>query len=134
MKKKVFISYSYSNRLEFSEFHKSLKRYLEENFKVEVYSFVYDFKEKVSDKEMMVEALNQLSSADILIVELSYESVGIGIEAGYAKSSGIPIIYLAKKGIDIDSTMRGISDRVVFYKVVEDVIKWISDNRGVFAD
>lgn len=133
MKKKIFISYSYSNRSKFIDFHQKLKRFLELEFDAEVYSFVFDFTEKVSDKEMMDAALREISLSDVLIVELSNDSVGIGIEAGYAKANRTPIIYLAKEGVSIDPTMSGISDHIVKYVSADDVISWASGHREIFG-
>jgi len=120
--KKVFISYSYSHRHDFEEFHRKLKVFLQTKFKCEVYAFVFDFNEKVDDKELMDEALAHVSDSDLLIVELSRNSVGIGIEAGYAKAKGIPIIYLHHNGTDAKQVMNGISEMVIAYDTVEDVI------------
>ena len=74
----------------------------------------------------MKKALDQVEKADILIVELSNKSVGVGIEAGYAKAKGKPIIYLHKKGTDFKQTMKGIADTVITYKDTKDLINQIS--------
>lgn len=51
--KKIFISYSYTHRKDFEEFHNTLKNFLELQYGSAVYAFVFDFNEKVTDKELM---------------------------------------------------------------------------------
>jgi hypothetical protein len=43
----IFIAYSYKNRNEFCDFHKKLKLSLQKKYNSQVYSFVFDFKEKL---------------------------------------------------------------------------------------
>lgn len=124
--KKIFVSYSFSQRKNFEEFHNKLKNFLEKKYNLEVYAFVFDFTDKVDDKKLMEEALSKIDSSDILMVELSNMSVGVGIEAGYAKAKGIPIIYLHKNGTDIKQVMNGISEKVITYTEAEDLINQLS--------
>ncbi len=124
--KKVFVSYSFTQRKDFKEFHSKLKSYLEEEFDLKVYAFVFDFTDKVDDKELMDEALAKIDESDLVIVELSNKSVGIGIEAGYAKARGKPVIYLHKKGTELKQTMNGIAEVVITYEDVEDLLNQMS--------
>jgi len=125
MIKKVFASYSFSHRDSIMPFHLQLKEFLDKAYKVSLYSFVFDFKGKVNDKELMALALQKVDESDLVLVELSNKSVGVGIEAGYAKARGKTIIYLHKTGTNIKQAMNGIADHVVEYEQVEDVINWI---------
>ena len=127
--KRIFISYSYSNREDFREFHLKLKKFFQETLNLDVYSFVYDFTDKVSDKELMAAALSKIEKSDYLVVELSNNSIGVGIEAGYAKAKKIPIFYLVKKGIELKQAMNGIADYVIPYSNVEDVIEWFNPTK-----
>lgn len=121
--KKVFISYSFSKREEKRKLHNKVKKLLEEKFGYEVYAFVFDYKEKVDDKKLMKDALDKVNESDLIIIELSHKSVGVGIEAGYAKAKGKPIIYLHNKSADLKQTMNGIADAVVEYTDTDDLIK-----------
>lgn len=124
--KKAFISYSFLKREDIRELHEQLKKTLEKKFKFEVYAFVFDYTKKVDDKKLMDEALKKVDEADLVLVELSNKSVGVGIEAGYAKAKGIPIIYLHKKGTKLKQAMNGISDAVITYVTTGDLIERIS--------
>lgn len=124
--KKIFISYSYTHRKDFEEFHNTLKNFLELQYGSAVYAFVFDFNEKVTDKELMDQALARVGESDLLIVELSHNSIGIGIEAGYAKAKDIPILYLHRNGTEVKQVMNGIADLVISYETVDDVIEQIT--------
>lgn len=124
--KKVFISYSFSKREDVKELHEQLKKLLEERFNLEVYAFVFDYEDDVDDKKLMDDALKKVNESDILIVELSNKSVGVGIEAGYAKAKGKSIIYIHKLGAELKQTMSGIADVVIAYENTNDLIEQIS--------
>lgn len=125
--KKIFISYSYTQRKDFEVFHKRLKDFLQAKFDLEVYAFVFDFNQKVDDRELMDQALAKIDESDVLMVELSHKSIGVGIEAGYAKAKGIPILYLHRKGTEIKQVMNGIAELVITYEDVDDVIAQIAE-------
>ena len=91
-----------------------------------MYAFVFDFIDTVDDTTLMDESLKKIDESDYVIVELSNKSVGIGIEAGYAKAKNKPIIYLHKKGSDMKQAMNGISDIVITYEDIEDLAMQVS--------
>jgi 2'-deoxynucleoside 5'-phosphate N-hydrolase len=59
---------------------------------------------------------------DIVLIELSEKSVGLGVEAGYAYAKSKPIITLAKRGSDISATLRGISQKICSYNNQEELV------------
>lgn len=124
--KKVFVSYSYSQRRSFEELHQKLKNFLQEALGYQIYAFVFDFTDTLTDKEIMREAFSRIDQADIVIAELSYKSVGVGIEAGYAKAKGKPVIYLHRKGTDLKQTMNGIADSVISYEDENNLIEQLA--------
>ncbi len=66
-------------------------------------------------QELMRITLREIRNSHLLVAELSEKGVGIGIEAGYAVSRGIPVITIAAVGSDISETLRGISKDVYCY-------------------
>jgi len=121
MIKKAFISYSYADRNEFKNLDKKLRFLLLKN-KIDSYSFVFDFKEKVSNQVLMSEALRFIDESDLLIVELSYKPIGVGLEAGFAKAKDKKIIYIHRFGSEISNTVDGICDIRIEYENVEDLL------------
>ena len=55
----------------------------------------------------MTEAFNLIKQSELLLVEMSTKEVGVGIEMGFAKSLGIPIIGVRKRGVESSTTMEG---------------------------
>ena len=124
--KKVFVSYSYSKREDVRVLHEKIKRLMEDKFGLEVYAFVFDYNDTADDNKLMNDALSKVNESDMLIVELSNKSVGVGIEAGYAKAKGKPIIYLHKQETELKQTMNGIADEVVTYENTENLLEQLS--------
>lgn len=79
-------------------------------------------KVRFTPKELMEKTFEKIDASQMLIVEFSEKGVGLGIEAGYAYAKGKPIIVIAKEGSEISDTLRGIAQKVIFYKNPEDII------------
>lgn len=83
--------------------------------------FVDEFKFTAEEeKQMMQQAMYSIDDCDLLIAEVSVKGIGIGVEAGYAKAKGKPVIYLRNKSAEHSTTVAGISDYQVIY---DDVIE-----------
>ena len=72
-------------------------------------------------KEMMKRALAKLDENDILLIEASKESIGIGIEAGYYFHKRKPIISIFQKGVKISRTLLGVSNECIEYENIDDL-------------
>jgi 2'-deoxynucleoside 5'-phosphate N-hydrolase len=71
--------------------------------------------------ELMRRSLRAIDASDLVVVELSEKGVGVGIEAGYAYARHIPIVTLARRGLEISATLRGISRQVLSYADLAEV-------------
>ena len=76
---------------------------------------------KLSGKEVMDIAFGEIKKSDILIVEASEISIGVGIEAGFAYSYNIPIYTIAQKDAYVSNSIKGISKKCFFYDIPEDL-------------
>ncbi len=74
-------------------------------------------------QELMEEAFEEIRASDLVIIELTEKGVGLGIEAGYARSNDIPVYTIAEKGSDVSKTLKGISERVIMYKDPMDLVE-----------
>jgi 2'-deoxynucleoside 5'-phosphate N-hydrolase len=77
----------------------------------------------IQEKEMMQQAMNDIEKCDLLIAEASDKAIGIGIEAGYAKAKGRPVIYIRQKEAEHSTTLSGISDYSILYTDTIDLVK-----------
>ncbi len=73
-------------------------------------------KKKFDSAELMHRTFKEIDSSDIVVVELSEKGVGVGIEAGYARAKGKPIITVARRGSDMSETLKGISREMFIYQ------------------
>ena len=77
---------------------------------------------KMTPQEFTPLALRAIDDCDFLS-RFSEKGVGLGIEAGYAYARKKPIIVLAKEGVEISDTLKGISKQFIFYTKPEDLAK-----------
>lgn len=70
---------------------------------------------KFTGSEVMSMAFQKIKSSDIFIIDASELSIGIGVEAGVAYSNHIPIYLVAKKGVYVSESIRGIACKSFFY-------------------
>lgn len=122
----AYIAISYSKRNELAEELTAIREaLLASGIKPFVFTEQFQFS-PVQEKEMMQEAMRQIDAADLLIAETSDKAIGIGIEAGYAKAKGKPVIYLRNTKADHSSTLSGISDYAFIYNSTEDLKKQLA--------
>ena len=76
---------------------------------------------KLSGKEVMNIAFDEIKKSDILIAESSEISIGVGIEVGFAYSNNIPIYTIARKNSYVSNSIKGISKKCFFYDVPGDL-------------
>lgn len=96
-----------------------------ENKGLSVFLFARDIQNygscKLTGKEVMDIAFSEIKKSDILIVEASEISIGVGIEAGVAYASNIPIYTIAQKDAYVSNSIKGISKKSFFYDIPEDL-------------
>ncbi len=112
---KAYISVNYSKRGLLNEELNTIVDTLNE-FKIGSLIFVDHYKfELIQEHQMMKQAMSDIDSCDILIAEVSYKGIGIGIEAGYAKAKNKPVIYVRQHSSEHSTTVSGISDYKIIY-------------------
>ena len=117
----AYISVSYSKR---KSANKKLNAMIDtlNGFKIAPFIFVdhYGF-DPTQEREMMQQAMADIDRCDLLIAETSDKGIGIGIEAGYAKAKGKPVIYVRQKDAEHSTTVSGISDFQIVYADLNDL-------------
>ena len=67
------------------------------------------------EQEMMQQAMKDIDGCSLLIAETSDKGIGIGVEVGYARAKGKPVIYLRHQSAKHSSTVSGISNYQIIY-------------------
>jgi len=118
---RAYISVSYSNRKNIKNVLNVITEVLQDTGIIPfVFIDAYSFSTS-EEKQMMAKAMLDIDSSDLLIAEVSDKAIGIGVEAGYAKAKGKPIIYLRHTDAEHSTTLAGISDYQIIYQSVEDL-------------
>ncbi|MGG5510935.1 hypothetical protein ACPDHN_13375 [Myroides odoratimimus] len=125
--KQIYISCSFSMQNELREATDRMKQEIStmgyQSFVfIEHYTFRLD-----QEKEMMIQALKDIDQSCCLFAETTYKGIGIGIEAGYAKAQGKPIVYLRQADASHSTTMSGIADYHILYHNTEDLGRQVKE-------
>lgn len=73
------------------------------------------------EKEMIQRVLQELDKSDIVLLEVSESSFGVGIEAGYAFAKNKKIITIVNESRSISRTLKGTSSHYLSYKNLLDL-------------
>jgi|TARA_B100002003_G_C14146773_1_gene551434 nucleoside 2-deoxyribosyltransferase len=85
---------------------------------VENYKKVFD-----NPKDLMKRAKEEISKSDVLLIDMSNKPTGRAIEAGIAFDQNKKIISIMKKGTKIKDTTKGISNLIIEYETLSDIVK-----------
>ncbi|WP_041893151.1 hypothetical protein [Myroides profundi] len=119
--KQVYISCSFSMQKELKEVIDTIKKAVEAvDYTPFVFIEQYTF-DITQEKEMMIQALKDIDQSCCLFAETTDKGIGIGIEAGYAKAQGRPIVYLRQADASHSTTMSGMADYHILYHNTEDL-------------
>jgi nucleoside 2-deoxyribosyltransferase len=123
---RAYISVSFSNRKLIDGEIIAINETLDK-FKITPFVFVdrYTFSPS-QEKQMMDQAMADIDHCDILIAETSHKAIGVGVEAGYARAKGKPVIYLRRIDAEHSSTVSGISNFKIIYSDTADLQKQLS--------
>ena len=84
------------------------------------------------DKKKPFNSKNTIFTSNLIIAEVSYASLGVGIELGWAECSKRKILCLHREGIDISSSIKEVCTDFVQYTNQEFMVKqiqcWIDKN------
>ncbi len=76
---------------------------------------------RFSPKDLLARTFAALDGCEIVMVELTEKGVGVGVEAGYAYAKKIPVVVLAKKGVEISTSLLGIARQVIVYQHYDEI-------------
>jgi hypothetical protein len=64
---------------------------------------------------------------DLVLAEVSYPSIGLGIELGWANLLNVPVVCMYKKNTKMSGSLKEISDQFIEYSDLDDLITKIKD-------
>ncbi len=70
----------------------------------------------------------RMAMFDLMIAEVSYPSTGLGIELGWAHSSGVKIVCVYKDGTNPSSSLKTICDDIIRYADDKALIRLITEH------
>ncbi len=112
----AYISISNNKRKELISTLNAITDTLKAN-NIEPFIFIDNYEyDAQQENQMMLQAMEDIDKSDLLIAETSEKAIGIGIEAGYAKATHKPVIYLRHIASEHSTTHSGISDYQVIYE------------------
>ncbi len=121
---KAFLSIKYFDDMRNKEIIEKICFALEKSF-LKTFVFARDVQNykkcTLTASETMKRAFSEIESSDLLVVEASEISIGVGIEAGYAYSLGIPIYLVSKEGTKVSNSIKGIAKKHMVYKAYEEI-------------
>ncbi len=84
---------------------------------VEHYQKMFD-----DPKELMNRAKKEIKQCDSLLIDMTNKPTGRAIEAGIAFAQNKKIISIMKKGTRIKDTTKGISDAIIEYEDIKEIV------------
>ena len=121
---KVFITASFKEGKNKDEIEYLCSLIKESGF--EDFCFIRDVEnyQKMFDdpRELMDRAKEEILKSDILLIDMTNKPTGRAIEAGIAFAQNKKIISIMKTGTKIKDTTRGISDAVIEYDEIKDIV------------
>lgn len=123
----AYISVSFSNRKQADRELAAITATLYE-FSIAPFIFIDHYRFSLSqEQQMMRQAMADIDNCGLLIAAASYKAIGIGVEAGYAKAKGKPVIYIRQQEAEHSTTVSGISDYHIIYLDASDLRKQLVD-------
>jgi nucleoside 2-deoxyribosyltransferase len=125
--KKAYLSISYRNRKKLSAEMEVIQTALALN-QIELFVFIDNYQFAPSEeKQMMQQAFTDITSADLLIAEVSEKAIGVGIEIGYASALNKPIVYLRNTHSEHSTTASGCAAHSIIYQNPEDLAQKLKE-------
>jgi len=70
----------------------------------------------------MNRALEEIKKSDWLLIDMTEKPTGRAIEGGMAFALGKKVVAIMKRGTKIKDTVRGISEAVIEYDTIEEIV------------
>lgn len=123
----IFFAASFNKRDEFKQIYLAIT---DAGFSVSSPIYDYQANTDIDYATLMNYDFQQIDACDIVLADVTYKEIGVGIEIGYAKAKSKSIVYIHRKGSELSTTVLGTTNMHIEYdesnyttKVVEYVCK-----------
>lgn len=65
---------------------------------------------------------DELKNVDYIVAEVSYSSIGLGIELGWASLYNTPIILIHKTGLNISNSVKSVATEIIDYSSSNELV------------
>lgn len=117
----AFVSVSFRHRDRLSNALDTIEQVLQQrDVRPHIFVRAYTFT-AAEAQAMMQTTLRDITRSDLLIAEVTYKAVGIGIEVGYAYALHKPIFYVRRADAEHSTTVGGLADAIIIYTDTDDL-------------
>ncbi len=75
----------------------------------------------------VIDSKELIKNANLVLAEVSYPSTGSGIELGRAECVSVPIVAIFKKGSNVSSSIKFLTNDIIEYKNLSDDLEIIKE-------
>lgn len=106
-------------------FYKAVMKLCKKFFDQAIGTYPDFWNSKETPKNFYNRTYETITDCDLFIAEVSSPSIGVGMELQMAVEKSIPIIAVAKEGIEISTMVTGLPNlfKVIRYTSIQDCIK-----------
>lgn len=117
-------------------FYKAVMKLCGEFFDQVIGTYPDFWNSKETPKKFYNRTYETITDSDLFIAEVSSPSLGVGMELQMAVERKIPVIAVAKKGIEISTMVIGLPNlfKVIHYISIQDFIKKLKKELKSFGE
>ena len=78
------------------------------------------------NSELLFNSKEELKNVDLMLAEVSYPALGLGIEIGWATAYNVPVIAIYKNGLKLFGSVKSLAQDIVEYQSLEDWVNKLS--------
>jgi hypothetical protein len=68
-----------------------------------------------------------IKNSQLLVAEISYPSIGVGIELGWADAFGVPVVAFYKEGVKPSYSVQFVAHKCMSYKDASELVALIQE-------
>lgn len=115
------IYFSHSKKIDFEKLYNAIR----ESDIYKKHEIIFPHEKSMDPSDFITKDV--IKDCDLVIAEVSFPATGQGIELGWADANNKKIVCVYKKGAEISSSLKIVSDNFVEYEGVDEFIDKINN-------